>query len=375
MCEKNILMFVVQDAVYANDGYKARLEMEMGLLKDYYEFVIFAPNIKVAHPATFLNHVHFEYFESSSTEKPFFFDYWNIRRDFVNVLKKYPGNIIVVFEGMQTASLIYDICVDKKIKYIYDCHGSMPSEVQLYHNKFIGGIYSHYLTKAERKIILNAETCITVSEKQFNYWKMNVSHICLPMLPSDIFLQETNSKSSIRKKIDIPDEETVFVYSGQNQKWQLAEETIKFYKRIEEKNKSTFLLILTHDTEDFEEFIFKYRVKNYKVLSVQYVDMPQYLDACDYGFCLRGNDMTNIVASPTKVLEYLARGVKPILTQYVGDFSEYLGNRGLADVVSIDDNYILKNEKTKMNTREFVKEMKARIIIDYINTLRKLSKI
>ena len=44
MCEKNILMFVVQDAVYANDGYKARLEMEMGLLKDYYEFVIFAPN-------------------------------------------------------------------------------------------------------------------------------------------------------------------------------------------------------------------------------------------------------------------------------------------------------------------------------------------
>lgn len=370
--EKKVLLFVVQDAIYENDGYKARLEMEMGLLKDYFKFLIFAPKIKGKRTPTFLNEVEFDFFESSSDIKPYFLDYINARNSFVKELSKLNKDTIIVFEGMQTASLIYDICEDKGFKYIYDCHGSMPSEIRLYHNSFIGTIYSKILSRIELKLLSNAEICITVSNNQYDLWNRNINHITLPMLPSDIFFTEKNNRCEIRKKLNIKGNERVFVYSGQNQKWQMSEETIRFYKRIEENNKNTFLLILTHDEKAFEDLISKYRIKKFLIMSVQYNDMPYYLDACDYGFCLRANDMTNIVASPTKVLEYLARNIRPIITSYVGDFSSMFMKNGFADVVNIEDTYVIDNKHDDFNGQKYVKELKEKIVKSYISSVKAL---
>ena len=56
----------------------------------------------------------------------------------------------------------------------------------------------------------------------------------------------------------------------------------------------------------------------------------------DFGFCLRNDNIINLVASPTKVLEYVSRNVVPILTEHVGDFSRDLLQDKIAYVIDIN---------------------------------------
>ena len=97
--------------------------------------------------------------------------------------------------------------------------------------------------------------------------------------------------------------------------------------------------------------------------------MPQYLDACDYGFCIRNSSIVNKVASPTKVLEYVARNVKPILSEYVGDFSEVLPKKGLASIWHDSIDY-LKEQPFK--GIDYVLELNNEVDENYRNAISQL---
>ena len=49
---KNIII-LVEDAIYANDGYKSRIEMEMGILGEEFNFIVLAPLLS-GKPINFL---------------------------------------------------------------------------------------------------------------------------------------------------------------------------------------------------------------------------------------------------------------------------------------------------------------------------------
>ena len=102
--------------------------------------------------------------------------------------------------------------------------------------------------------------------------------------------------------------------------------------------------------------------------------MPKHLDACDYGFCLRSSSIINRVASPTKVLEYLARNVKPILTEYVGEFSSSLKEANLAEIIDIDNPVISADRGRLTNNRgqEYVAELVESVWNGYITALKNL---
>ena len=52
--------------------------------------------------------------------------------------------------------------------------------------------------------------------------------------------------------------------------------------------------------------------------------MSDYLSACDFGWMVRENTITNQVASPVKFAEYLAAGLEVIIGEQLGDYSEYV---------------------------------------------------
>ena len=49
----------------------------------------------------------------------------------------------------------------------------------------------------------------------------------------------------------------------------------------------------------------------------------QLLAGADYGFLLRKDDPVNKVSSPTKFAEYISAGLNIIMTDCIGDFSDY----------------------------------------------------
>lgn len=348
------IVFVVEDAIFENDGYKSRVEMEMGLLGEAYKYYIIVPDdprdLAFKYPIEIIRYKGF------NNRYPFLFNKRHLSLKLREVLSGLK-NPIVYCEALPSAVAVHDACNELNVKYVYDCHGTAPDEVYLYHQNVVGLVYSNWLRKEQLKIVKDASLVITVSNKQFYEFATNKPYVLLPMIPSEQFFDEKSYKEEYRQKLNISKESKVFVYAGQNQKWQMSEETVRFYKKIEEQDDKAFLLILTGSVEAFQQICESSFINKYKVLKAPYSEMPKYLDVADYGFCLRADHIINNVASPTKILEYLSRNVKPILTEFIGDFSSDLKTHDLACIVSVDDKKFDTKELIGFNGRKYVNDL------------------
>ena len=348
------IVFVVEDAIFENDGYKSRVEMEIGLLGEDYKYYVLVPDD--SRELAFRYPIEIIRYKGFSNKYPFLFNKRALSLKLKETLTKLE-NPIVYCEALPSAVAVYGICKELGIKYVFDCHGTAPDEAYLYHQNVVGKVYSDWLRKKQLRIVHNASLIITVSQKQYDEFCTERPYVLLPMIPSEQFFDEINYRCEYRKKLRIADDCDVFVYAGQNQKWQMSDETIGFYKRIEEKNAKAFLLVLTGSVDDFQKICLDQKIKNYKVLKAPYSEMPKYLDIADYGFCLRADHIINRVASPTKILEYLSRNVKPIITEYIGDFSENLKRHNLAAVVSVNDITFTDTIDSNINGRKYVEKL------------------
>lgn len=115
-------------------------------------------------------------------------------------------------------------------------------------------------------------------------------------------------RNRYRKKLNIPDNEIVYVYNGSYKSWQLPEETIAYFK----KRGTGTLLILTPDIEPFQNLTKTLKIKNVIIKKVNPSDVINVLCVADYGFLLRDQHIINWVSRPTKALEYQAAHVKII---------------------------------------------------------------
>ena len=342
--------------------------MEMDLLKEGFQFYMLAPSNHENKTLKFKNQVKVYYFESYDDNVPFAFNGRSLKKTLQKLLRE--EEYIVVCEALPAAALSLPICKRNHSEMVYDCHGIAYEEVYLYHPNIFGKKYAEWLRKKEKEVVEYASLLIAVSNQQYKVWETEKPFCLLPMIPSSDFYTNDNEREIMRAKLNIPEQSTVFVYSGQNQKWQMSEKTIEFYKSIE--SESTFLVILTHQIGEFQKIVKKNGIKKYCIRSVPYTDMYKYLDACDFGFCLRENHVINLVASPTKVLEYLARNVKPILTKYVGDYSTELEESQMAMV--LDDNLTPISFEVKKNFfgSEYVKRFADVCSHEYIERMTRL---
>lgn len=347
------ILFIAEKYIYENDGYKTRIVMELELLKNYFELCIFVPDVK--KEIDLPGYVKVYKYTPKKNMLPSMFNLYDIRQKLNSLLDEI-GNVIVYCEALPMAIMALQVCKARKLHLVYDCHGAAAAEVYLKRHNWVGYLYSKWLYWQEKKVIAFSALVITVSKKQAELFKSGNKTVLLPMIPGNHFFDKKVYRNKIRNKLNIKSNDLVFVYCGQNQKWQMSEETIQFYKKIEQKYPNTKLLILTNAVDEFYEIVSKSEIKTSTVLKVSYNDVPKYLDACDFGFCLRNNSIINQVASPTKVLEYVSRNVVPILTEYVGDFSIDLLHDRIAYVIDInsfeDFNFVKKDFDGSLYVRE-----------------------
>ena len=121
-------------------------------------------------------------------------------------------------------------------------------------------------------------------------------------------------------------ENNIFCYAGSTSVWQCFEQTIALYKKIEEKHPDSKLLLLVRDREAALEYIKKYNVQNYEINFVPVEELPRLLKDVKFGFVLREPSPVNSVATPTKILTYLANGIIPIYSTCLDGIHEILQN-------------------------------------------------
>ena len=265
-----------------------------------------------------------------------------------------------------------NLALKTRIKTVYDGRGAIAAEWKEY-----GVVKNQSLTSQvdalEKEAVMNSNFRISVSNKLVEYWnnKYNYKsndHVVIPCTLNKLFLKikvDAQTIEAARKKIGLKDEDIVFVYSGSLSGWQSFELLENFIcKQLSGSQSHKFLYlgqptpIISKISQDFPGQVFSYDLKS--------EDVPQYLITADYGLLIREQSLTNQVASPVKFAEYLASGLKILISDGLGDFSEYVTNKNLGfkaeGLISIKPGL---SEKIRINSVAMEDFSKSSFILNY----------
>jgi hypothetical protein len=144
-------------------------------------------------------------------------------------------------------------------------------------------------------------------------------------------------RKQARKRLRIGGEDLVLAYSGTLATWQLPETTALFAAAVANLQPGTRLLMVTPDTATARAATRAANVDRPLIHSCTPDHAVDFVAAADYGLLLRDESKVNRVSCPVKFGEYLACGVRPVLTPTVGDQSELCMSSALGVVVPLTD--------------------------------------
>lgn len=273
----------------------------------------------------------------------------------------------VMARGPFAASLALRLRKAGKVnEVIFDARGAYKAELNEYDvvqnetiKKEIAGI--------EKDVVLNSDFRLAVSGALVDYWKKEFNynsnqHIVVPCTLSNDFVFDFPSVAKLnelRKEIGFTGDDIVIVYSGSSAGWQSFSLVEKMLSAVFENNSNLKLLWLTNHINENSSFVkqFKSRIRT---AWVKPNEVKNYLLAGDYGLLYREDSVTNQVASPVKFAEYLSCGLNVMISEGLGDFSEFVkqnncGSIGLGSSVS-NISYEAKLQNHKLAMRHLKKE-------------------
>jgi hypothetical protein len=125
------------------------------------------------------------------------------------------------------------------------------------------------------------------------------------------------------------------MYSGTLAAWQLPEASVRLFSGLKTMRADARLCFLTPEAVLAAEIVQREHAENVIVRSAPAGDVARLLCAADYGLLLRQDDTVNRVSCPVKFGEYLACGVRPVMTPHIGDQSELAQSLRLGVVVGL----------------------------------------
>ena len=227
--------------------------------------------------------------------------------DLRKIIKK---SEIVYFRSVINFIQHFILCRRNKLEILYDFRGFAAFEnfynkrnyinfVLLFSLEFLAYIFSD-------KVQCVSENMKQELEKKF-FFKKKIDII--PCLAHQSY-----------KRIDSCPLKIRFVYVGGVAKWQMLDLILKISLQIQKQILCEFTFI-SNNPSVLENRIKDTGLLNFKILSGDNDFVQTILKEQDFGFLLRENLLFNRISSPIKFLEYTSNGVVPIMTQYVGDYS------------------------------------------------------
>ncbi len=228
---------------------------------------------------------------------------------------------------------------------IYDGRAAVEAEIKEYNVTGNPGLDKIFI-KAENTAIKKADYYIAVSQKLVGFWEDKLQKTINPDRYSLIPCTLTSLADQ-----SFPEQETDntirIVYAGGTGKWQSFDTVVDLMENVLQKQTNTEVVFLSKPNAQIKKLQDKFPGKCFQKW-VNHNQVFEELSRCDYGILIREDKVTNRVASPVKFAEYLNAGLKVLITEHIGDFSEFTtkNNCGL----------IIKNEiplpLEKVDTKE-----------------------
>lgn len=299
-----IIIAPYPDPNQPKDGFLARISYIDDIFKDQEKIYIwFDSTLKTVKPL------------GGQVEK-------NIQRYYVNHYN--PIHILYILKFALKADYCYFHSVYHTFKFFYllllkkciiDLHGLIVEEGEMMGN------YSsipHY-KRLEKFAITHAYKVVSVTETmadfiQSKYPKKKIDFIILPIFDNKKRLKSKKKISQLYNQDKQP-----VIYSGTASVWQAVDKIVSLIKNSYTKYRYT---ILTPDKDTFEEKLRKSK-NNIEIRSVKKEEVYDYYDKSLYGIVIRENNIVNTVSCPTKLIEYMATNVLPVVEYTsIGDFEK-----------------------------------------------------
>lgn len=216
----------------------------------------------------------------------------------------------------------------KFTKVCFDARGAYNAEWSEYLKEHSPALASK-MKELEKQALMKADYRIAVSQKLVDYWKEEYGyndskHVVIPCTldSSNPVSYDKTISGKIRKEFNVSDDEILLVYSGSSAQWQSfgqLEEHIT--KALQVNPKIKLLMLAKPGTEKAIAEKFPGRVIQ---AWVRPDEVTSYLNAGDYGLLIREPSVTNKVSSPVKFAEYLAAGLQVIISEDIGDYSNFV---------------------------------------------------
>lgn len=242
--------------------------------------------------------------------------------------------------------------------FVIDFHGAAPEEELLQ-----GNLHNfQYLTEVEEIMYSEAKAHVFVSTGMANHfeekYQESMSHYSLPII-SEVRLKTLDDQKGLSERY--PD---TYVYAGGVQTWQNIPEMLQAVA-----SKKTQLKVATNQLVEFNAL---YPKKIYPFCNVKEYNKEELVklySSSSFGYVLRDDNVVNQVAFPTKLFEYIACGVIPVMKyKGLGGLNQY----GLFSV-GVDDervNEISLDELAEHRTKNH--EISLKVIADFLESANQL---
>jgi hypothetical protein len=231
----------------------------------------------------------------------------------------------------------------KNTKVIYDGRGAITAEQDEYKVYNNTGI-ENKIKELEQKAVLESDFRIAVTNKLIKYWedtfgyKQN-KHVIIPCTLANHFLllPGLDKINELKKRFNITESDIVLSFVGGNAEWQSFGAIRIHVNKILQRNLNCKVIFVSKTNIYIQELQKAFPKRVYQVF-VNPKEVPDYLDISDYGILYREDTITNRVASPVKCAEYLSRGLKVLISDNIGDYSETLLSNNMAvDITKIKE--------------------------------------
>lgn len=217
-------------------------------------------------------------------------------------------------------------------KVVMDGRSAMAAEIEEY-NVFPDRYFGQNVRRFEKYAVNESDYRMSVSERLVTYWRENYNylgndHVVIPCTLdtkyfSDRQFRLSDKTKELRVSLGFKDSDIILVYSGSTAPWQSFELLEKMLVPVLDKDSRIKVLFLSRDNDDNARLKEKYG-NRVIVKWLQHKDVLAHLHCCDYGILVREQSDTNKVASPVKFAEYLYAGLDVLISENLGDFSDFI---------------------------------------------------
>jgi hypothetical protein len=225
-------------------------------------------------------------------------------------------------------------------KVCFDGRGAMKAEWTEYPIT-VPANWKNNIHQLENAAVNKSDFRISVTQKLVEHWQSvyqynSTKHVVIPCTLNSNFNMEALNEAAIttiRAAYCFNSDDLVLVYSGSVSGWQSFELLKPLMIDFLSQQKTNKLVFLSNDDIIIQDLIAQFPNQVSRKW-LKHEEVTNFLVACDWGILIREQSVTNKVASPTKFAEYLSAGLPVIISENLGDYTEFVKNNDCGIIYS-----------------------------------------